>query len=41
MNTERGFVTLSIARRFKPSAKKYGGHIAHESMDKKNFGDCI
>ena len=37
MNSERGFVTLSIARRFKPSAKKYGGHIAHESMDKKEF----
>ena len=34
-NTERGFVTLSIARRFKPSARKYGGHIADNSMDKK------
>jgi hypothetical protein len=36
-NTERGFVTLSIARRFKPSARKYGGHIADKSMDKKEF----
>src|SRR6056300_657716 len=36
-NSERGFVTLSIARRFKPSARKYGGHIADESMDKKEF----
>jgi len=36
-NTERGFVTLSIARRFKPSARKYGGHIADNSMDKKEF----
>ena len=37
MNTERGFVTSCIARRFKPSAKKYGGHIADKSMDKKEF----
>ena len=37
MNTERGFVTLSIARRFKPSVRKYGGHLADESMDKKEF----
>ena len=37
MNSERGFVTLSIARRFKPSTRKYGGHTAHESMDKKEF----
>ena len=37
MNTERGFVTLSIARRFKPSARKYGGHMADKSMDKKEF----
>ena len=37
MNTERGFVVSCIARRFKPSAKKYGGHIADESMDKKEF----
>ena len=36
-NSERGFVTACIARRFKPSAKKYGGHIANESMDKKEF----
>tara|TARA_R110000851_G_scaffold142263_1_gene280687 strand:+ start:67 stop:555 length:489 start_codon:yes stop_codon:yes gene_type:complete len=37
MNTERGFVILSIARRFKPSARKYGGHMADKSMDKKEF----
>ena len=37
MNTERGFVTISISRRFKPSVVKYGGHRAHESMDKKEF----
>ena len=37
MNTERGFVMSCIARKFKPSAKKYGGHHAHESMDKKEF----
>ena len=37
MNTERGFVMNSITRRFKPSTKKYGGHIADESMDKKEF----
>jgi hypothetical protein len=37
MNTERGFVMSSIARRFKPSVIKYGGHIADESMDKKEF----
>ena len=37
MNSERGFVTLSIARRFKPSARKYGGHMADKSMDKKEF----
>ncbi len=37
MNTERGFVMSCIARRFKPSAKKYGGHVADESMDKKEF----
>ena len=37
MNTERGFVMSCIARKFKPSAKKYGGHIADESMDKKEF----
>ena len=37
MNSERGFVTLSIARRFKPSVRKYGGHIAHDSIDKKEF----
>ena len=37
MNTERGFVMACIARKFKPSAKKYGGHHAHESMDKKEF----
>jgi len=37
MNSERGFVTLSIARRFKPSTRKYGGHIAHDSIDKKEF----
>ena len=36
-NTERGFVMLSISRRFKPSAIKYGGHIANGSMDKKEF----
>ena len=36
-NSERGFVTSCIARRFKPSAKKYGGHVADESMDKKEF----
>ena len=37
MNTERGFVTSSISRRFKPSVIRYGGHIAHKSMDKKEF----
>ena len=37
MNTERGFVMNSITRRFKPSTKKYGGHVADESMDKKEF----
>ena len=37
MNSERGFVMACIARKFKPSAKKYGGHPAHESMDKKEF----
>ena len=37
MNTERGFVMSCIARRFKPSAEKYGGHVADESMDKKEF----
>ena len=37
MNTERGFVMSCIARRFKPSVKKYGGHHAHESIDKKEF----
>ena len=37
MNTERGFVMSSIARRFKPSVIKYVGHIADESMDKKEF----
>src|SRR5210317_464116 len=36
-NSERGFVMNSIARRFKPSARKYGGHLADESMDKKEF----
>ena len=37
MNTERGFVISCIARKFKPSIEKYGGHRAHESMDKKEF----
>ena len=37
MNTERGFVMNSITRRFKPSTKKYGGHVADKSMDKKEF----
>ena len=37
MNSERGFVLTCIARRFKPSAKKYGGHTVDESMDKKEF----
>jgi hypothetical protein len=37
MNTERGFVMNSITRRFKPSVIKYGGHVADESMDKKEF----
>ena len=37
MNSERGFIMSCIARKFKPSAKKYGGHHAHESMDKKEF----
>jgi len=36
-NSERGFVVSCIARRFKPSVKKYGGHVADESMDKKEF----
>mgnify|MGYP003127937273 FL=1 len=37
MNTERGYVTFSIARRFKPSLAKYGRHIVHPSIDKKEF----
>ena len=37
MNSERVFVMSCIARRFKPSVIKYGGHHAHESMDKKEF----
>ena len=37
MNTERGFVTISISRRFKPSVVRYGGHRAHKSIDKKEF----
>ncbi len=37
MNTERGFVTASISRRFIPSILKYGGHLVHESIDKKEF----
>ena len=36
-NSERGFVTCCIGRRFKPSAKKYGGHLAADHMDKKEF----
>ena len=37
MNTERGFIVACIARKFKPSAKKYGGHLAADHMDKKEF----
>ena len=37
MNTERGFVMSCIARKFKPSTKKYGGHLAADHMDKKEF----
>ena len=37
MNSERGFIMSCIARKFKPSAERYGGHKAHESMDKKEF----
>ena len=37
MNTERGFIMTCISRKFKPSVIKYGGHIAHESMDKKEM----
>ena len=37
MNSERGFIVSCIARKFKPSIKKYGGHMAHESIDKKEF----
>ena len=38
MNTERGFVTISISRRFKPSVVvRRGGHVVHESVDKKEF----
>ena len=38
MNTERGFVTLSISRRFLPSVVvKRGGHVVHGSIDKKEF----
>jgi len=37
MNTERGFIMTCISRKFKPSVVKYGGHIAHESMDKKEM----
>ncbi len=37
-NTERGFVTLSISRRFLPSVVvRRGGHVVHESTDKKEF----
>ena len=36
-NTERGFVMQSISRRFLPSVLKYGGHVVHESLDKKEF----
>ena len=37
-NTERGFVTLSISRRFLPSVVvRRGGHVVHESVDKKEF----
>ena len=36
-NSERGFIVSSIARKFKPSAEKYGGHKVHESIDKKEF----
>ena len=37
MNSERGFIVACIARKFKPSAKKYGGHLAADHMDKKEF----
>ena len=37
MNSERGFIVSCIARKFKPSAKKYGGHLAADHMDKKEF----
>ena len=37
MTTERGFIMSCIARKFKPTAKKYGGHLAADHMDKKEF----
>jgi hypothetical protein len=39
LNTERGYVTQSISRRFKPSvvAKKRGGHVYMSPYDKKEF----
>jgi hypothetical protein len=37
-NTERGYVTQSISRRFIPSVvASRGGHVVHESVDKKEF----
>ena len=35
MNSERGYVTRAITGKFKPSYKKYGGHVPE--MEKKDF----
>jgi len=41
-NTERGFVTLSISRRFLPSVVvRRGGHVVHESTDKKRILETV
>ena len=37
MNSERGYIMACIARKFKPSVEKYGGHRPDPSMDKKEF----
>ena len=37
MNSERGYIMACIARKFKPSIEKYGGHRPDPSMDKKEF----
>ena len=40
-NSERGFVTLSIARRFKPSVKNMAATKHMSLWTRKSFGDCI